>query len=148
MSIYPFNTTTRLKSKGMSVYGRCLALLVGALLIAITVYLSFSNEPRLLHVENGDKYGHFLAYFVLMIWFGLIFPSLVSHLVSAVVLSGMGIAIELLQRLTVTRAFELLDAVASVSGVLMALMVLLAGSQMVGSLIRSSDLQREKRSTS
>ncbi len=146
MSVYPFSTTTRLKRK--SVHWHRLALLVGALLIAITVYLSFSSEPGLLHVANGDKYGHFLAYFVLMLWFGLIFPSLVSHLVSAVALSTMGIAIELLQRLTVTRAFELLDAVASVSGVLIALMVLLAGSHMAGLLIRGRDLQRERRDVS
>ena len=146
MSVYSFSTTTRLK--GRPVHGRWLALLVGALLVGFTVYLSFSSEPRLLHVANGDKYGHFLAYFVLMIWFGLIFPSLASYLVSAVALSGMGIAIELLQRLTVTRAFELLDAVASVSGVLIALMVLLAGSHMAGLLIRGRDLQRERRGTS
>ncbi len=126
------------------VYWRQLALLVGGVLIAITIYLSFSNETGPLHMANGDKYGHFLAYFTLMTWFGLVYPSFISCMTSAIVFSGMGIGIELLQRLTVTRAFELLDAVASVSGVLVALMVLLIGSNIFDSVFGERNARRRQ----
>jgi len=107
---------------------------MGSGLIAAIIYLSFSSGPGLLHIANGDKYGHFLAYFVLMLWFGLIFPSFLSCLAYAAVFSGMGIAIELLQRLTENRAFELLDAVAGISGVVAALLLLLLVPAVIESL--------------
>jgi len=113
-------------------YHHGLWLLIGGLLIAITIYLSFSNEPGLLTMTNGDKYGHFIAYFVLMAWFGLIYPSPTSWLICTVLLSGMGVGIELLQRLTATRAFELMDVVASISGVYTALIVIMIGASVFG----------------
>ncbi len=101
--------------------------LLGGAIIAAIFYLSFSNEPGLLHVENGDKYGHFLAYFVLMGWFGLAYPSIPCCLTAAFLFSGMGVCIELLQQFTPTRAFEWLDIVASVCGVAVALTLLMIG---------------------
>ncbi len=117
----------------VSKYKKRAFLLVGGLLVATTLYLSFLSEAQLLQVANGDKYGHFLAYFVLMLWFGLSYPSILT---SAILLSCMGIGIEFLQNLTATRAFESADVVASVLGVLFALVTLMAGLRKIAMLFR------------
>ncbi len=111
----------------ISMYKKQAFLLVAGLLIAATLYLSLATGAPALHIANGDKYGHFLAYFVLMSWFGLIYPSIPSWLTSAVLLGCMSIGIEFLQELSATRAFELGDVAASVAGVFVALVILLAG---------------------
>ncbi len=107
-------------------------MLVAGLLIAATLYLSLATGAPALHIANGDKYGHFLAYFVLMSWFGLIYPAIFSWLISAVLLGCMSIGIEFLQELSVTRSFELGDVAASVAGVFVALLILLAGVKKTG----------------
>lgn len=68
-------------------------------------------------VMIGDKIMHAGAYMLLMVWFaGLYRRGL--YVVIAVGLSGLGIALDLLQGLTRTRTFDWYDVAANLAGVL------------------------------
>ena len=69
----------------------------------------------------NDKIEHFSAYFVLMMWFGGLYPR-AKHLRVAGALLFLGAALDILQGVaTTTRDFEVLDIVADAVGILVAL---------------------------
>lgn len=100
-------------------------LAVGWGLVASIVYLSLGPVPELVPVRGGDKVGHLLAYFTLMIWFAQAvarrgWPPL------AVACLGLGVALEFVQGM-VGRDFSLADMVADGIGVAAAWALAFAG---------------------
>ena len=92
-------------------------LAVGWSLVFFIIYLSLTPEPVQLNVEQGDKYGHVLAYAALMSWFANIYDSSIRRLQFALGFVALGIALEFAQALTGYRSFELADMAADAAGV-------------------------------
>ncbi|OGT58507.1 MAG: hypothetical protein A3E01_09745 [Gammaproteobacteria bacterium RIFCSPHIGHO2_12_FULL_63_22] len=86
----------------------------------LCVVLSLIHPPQLgVDLPDSDKIGHFLAYGLLSAWSVWIFASRRSHLVSAIALVLLGIAMELAQgALTNDRMMDVRDAWADTIGVL------------------------------
>ena len=86
----------------------------------LCVVLSLIHPPQLgMDVPDGDKIGHFLAYALLSAWSVWIFASRRNHLLSAVALVLLGIAMEIAQgALTDDRMMDVRDAWADAIGVL------------------------------
>jgi VanZ family protein len=91
---------------------------VGYLLIVIVVYLSLTPAPLEIPVEQGDKYGHVLAYATLMFWFAQLHTGHRPRVLWACAFVAMGIGLEFVQRLTDYRTFEIADMIADACGVL------------------------------
>lgn len=91
-------------------------LVVGWALVATVAALSLAPALPQVDIRFFDKVGHFLAYFTLMAWFGFLCLKHV-HAWVALLLIGMGLALECAQHLTGYRAFELLDIAANTLGV-------------------------------
>ena len=64
----------------------------------------------------GDKVMHAAAYFALMVWFAGFYRRGLHPLV-AVVLIGLGLVLDLAQRLTETRSFDWYDVAMNSAGV-------------------------------
>jgi VanZ family protein len=92
-------------------------LAVGWSLVLLIVYLSLTPEPVQLNVEQGDKYGHVLAYAALMSWFANIYDNSVRRLQWALGFVALGIGLEFAQAWTGYRSFELADMAADAAGV-------------------------------
>ncbi len=92
-------------------------LAAGWLMVALVFAASLMPGPPALAVAHGDKLQHVGAYFVLTFWFAQIYRPRVSRMRTVAALIAMGIAIELLQGLTVWRSADLLDVVANACGV-------------------------------
>ena len=90
--------------------------MIGGLLIAAVIYLSLTPHPIEIDMEHGDKLGHFLAYFTLMIWFAQLYQRR-SHVRWGLGFIALGIALEYLQGWSGYRDFEYLDMVADATGV-------------------------------
>ncbi len=71
-------------------------------------------------MQQGDKYSHFLAYFVLVGWFQQLYPAVFSRLLLLVAFTGMGIGIEFLQGWSGVRFFDPADMVANTLGAFLA----------------------------
>jgi len=76
-------------------------LAIGAGLVALVVWLSLTPDP----IDIGGKVegvnsGHFVAYLVLMLWFGQLLRPLRAKLVAAALFVLMGVALEYVQDLT------------------------------------------------
>ena len=86
----------------------------------LCVVLSLIHPPQLgVDVPDSDKIGHFLAYALLSAWSVWIFTSRRSHLLSAIALVLLGIAMEIAQgALTDDRMMDVRDAWADAIGVL------------------------------
>jgi len=94
-------------------------LVVGWCLIAVVVYLSLTPRPLSLDVRAGDKYGHFVAYFVLMLWFAQLYTRSAWRRL-AVLFVSLGISLELMQGLTAVRELDAADMLSNGFGVLVA----------------------------
>lgn len=94
----------------------------GWLLLAAVIVGSLLPAPLLARVGVGvsDKIIHASMYGFLMLWFAGLYARR-SQLRIAGVLFAVGVAIEIAQSLTTTRAFELADIAANGSGILAAL---------------------------
>jgi VanZ family protein len=68
--------------------------------------------------EEGDKFGHIVAYSTLMIWFASIYRHLRQRLALAAGFVLLGIVLEFVQRLTGYRTFDIADMIADAFGVL------------------------------
>lgn len=68
----------------------------------------------------SDKAVHALTYFALTLWFSGLFRR-ERHWIVAAAIFAFGFALELAQAGTATRVFELTDAAANTSGILLAL---------------------------
>jgi len=75
--------------------------------------------------EQGDKFGHIVAYSTLMIWFATIHRAWRKRLALAVGFVLLGIALEFAQRLTGYRTFDVADMVADAVGVFIGWLVIL-----------------------
>jgi VanZ family protein len=85
-------------------------------------------------VPNSDKIGHFLAYGLLTLWFGLACqkkPSLIFLLASL-----MGVTIEFAQALTPYRSFDPHDMLANACGALLGTLLALALLRFLPSILR------------
>jgi VanZ family protein len=91
-------------------------LAVGWLLIATVIYLSLTPQPIEISMEEGDKIGHTLAYFSMMIWFAQLYQRSL-HGLWALGFIGLGVALEFLQGWSGFRNFEYLDMGADTAGV-------------------------------
>jgi len=92
-------------------------LILGWILVALIIYLSLTPAPIQVSMELGDKYGHVLAYAVLMFWFTNLYERIALRVRLAIGFVAMGIALEFVQRWTGYRSFEVADMAAGVAGV-------------------------------
>ncbi len=97
------------------------------LLIALISLVSL-KDVHLIKTPNSDKYGHFLAYFILSLsWLNVIKKRLHKIIVSYIIiffLISYGIILEVLQDiLTSHRQADLLDIVANSVGVIFAVLL-------------------------
>ena len=99
---------------------RCVWRTVGFGLIALVIWLSLTPQPIEIPVENGDKLGHVAAYATLMFWFAQLDTRHRMRLAYAIGFVMLGVALELAQRLTDYRTFEVADMGADAVGVLFA----------------------------
>ena len=88
----------------------------------LCIVLSLIHPPRIdLHVPDGDKVGHFLAYGTLAAWSVMLFARRRDHWLAALALVLLGIAMELAQgAFTSDRMMDSQDALADALGVLFA----------------------------
>lgn len=96
---------------------RKLWLSMGFALVAFVVYQSVTPEPIDAGTVDGIKVGHFIAYFVLMLWFAQIYPSWRARLGIAAAFALMGVGLEFTQGLTSYRSFAYADMVDNAIGV-------------------------------
>ncbi len=98
---------------------RPLWLACGWAIVAAVVALSlWPNLPRV-DVNQFDKIGHFVAYFVMMGWFGFLYLH-ESHKWILLALVALGVTLEIAQYFIGYRAFELLDIFVNACGVVFA----------------------------
>ena len=89
---------------------RKVLVLIGWLLILAIVTLSLINISSVIpNVNNGDKIGHFIAYFSLMIWFAWLYPKVWVRNLYAMGFIFMGGFMEVLQSLTQYRSMDIND---------------------------------------
>ena len=85
---------------------------------ALCIVLSLMPPPDLPGPVGSDKVGHFLAYFTLTAWAVATFRHRRAHLLAALALVGLGVALEFAQaQLTRVRLGDVRDAVANTAGV-------------------------------
>jgi VanZ family protein len=95
-------------------------LAVGWLLVASVIYLSVTPSPPEIPLEEGDKYGHLVAYGTLMFWFGQSYKG-GKRWITVAALVALGIALEFVQRWTGYRSLDVWDMAADAAGVLLGL---------------------------
>ena len=89
---------------------------MGWMLIATVIYLSLTPHPIEIDIAQGDKLGHALAYFAMMMWFAQLYRRR-SHAWWGLGFIALGIVLEYLQGWSGYRDFEYLDMVADAAGV-------------------------------
>jgi VanZ family protein len=87
-------------------------------------------------VPNSDKIGHFMAYSVLALWFGLARQRQLGRIF--ILASLMGVAIEFAQALTPYRSFDTRDMLANAGGALLGTLLTLAILRCLPSILRIS----------
>lgn len=91
---------------------------LGILMVLLVIYISLvSNPPDLVHFNQSDKIMHYLAYMILMCWFGQIYSNKTESFLVALYLVCLGIFLEVIQGLGGFREFEYCDMVANTLGV-------------------------------
>ena len=90
---------------------------VGWSLIVVIVYLSLAHNTITIPGENGDKYGHILAYASVMYWFLQIYECKPSRFLIAAGLIALGVGLEFAQAWTGYRTFDYADMVADCIGI-------------------------------
>lgn len=88
--------------------------LLGWCIVALVLVLSLMPSPPQLG-EISDKWQHAFAYGLMMSWFAQLSR---HHVMIAVYLVAMGVAVEFIQGWSGLRHFELLDMLADAIGVL------------------------------
>ncbi len=94
--------------------------LLGWLLVVGVATGSLLPGPVVQVISYNDKVMHASSYFVLMVWFGGLYPRS-KHLRIAVALLGLGVALDLLQGLTATRSLDIFDIAANSVGLVLGL---------------------------
>ena len=97
----------------------------------LCITLSLISPPAIdVHLPDGDKLGHFLAYTTLSAWSVLIFARTRSHWIAAFMLVLLGIALELAQgALTSDRQMDGRDMLADTLGVIFGQLLALSRAQ-------------------
>ena len=96
---------------------RGLWLTIGWILVLSVVYLLLTPAPPTIDIEQGDKYGHVLAFGTLMVWFAQLYAAGVVRVTLALGFVMLGTSLEFAQELTDSRSFEIADMVADRIGV-------------------------------
>jgi VanZ family protein len=93
-------------------------LALGRLGIALAIVLSLVPLPDAgIEIEQGDKYGHALVWFLLTAWYGQLCAPRRALALRALAFVALGGAIELAQGLTSFRSCDWRDFLADVLGV-------------------------------
>jgi VanZ family protein len=93
---------------------------VGWVLILLVVFFSLSPEPpEVIQFEQGDKFGHLIAYLSLMLWFSNIYPGGTQRRSLSMAFFAMGAILEFIQGLSGYRTFQYTDMVANGVGILL-----------------------------
>ncbi|WP_353569904.1 VanZ family protein [Candidatus Albibeggiatoa sp. nov. BB20] len=71
-------------------------------------------------VSHIDKLEHFTAYFIIMFWFSLLYPTKKGRLICLIGFLSMGMGLEFLQSFTSTRHADGMDMIANALGVFIA----------------------------
>ena len=94
-------------------------LLIGWLMIIAVIVLSLAPIGSAIpDVKNGDKIGHFIAYFSLMTWFSWLYPKPLVRNLYAIGLIVLGGTMEILQSMTVYRMGDIEDFHVNTIGVI------------------------------
>lgn len=96
---------------------RSIWLVMGWLLVLLVIYLSLTPAPITLPIDEGDKFSHAFAYFVLMSWFANLYPGLSVRAWFAAGFITLGVVLEFVQLWTGYRSFEVTDMTAGALGV-------------------------------
>lgn len=96
--------------------------LIGWVMIGGVVAGSLMPGHSIPPMVYNDKWLHAATYFLLMVWFAGLYPR-GRHLWIALGLLGLGVALDLLQGMTTSRSFDLLDIAANAGGILAALVL-------------------------
>jgi VanZ family protein len=96
---------------------RPLWLLLGWMLVFFVIYLSLTPEPVQVPMEEGDKFGHVLAYAALMSWFANLYEVSARRMQFAIGFIALGVALEFIQGWTGYRTFEVADMAGDAVGV-------------------------------
>lgn len=85
-------------------------LLLGWLMILVVVLLSLIPiANQIPDIKNGDKLGHFIAYFTITAWFCLLYQKKWVKNLYAIGFIVMGGILEVLQQMTGYRQFDIND---------------------------------------
>ncbi|MGE5522504.1 MAG: VanZ family protein [Rhodospirillaceae bacterium] len=95
-------------------------LVVAWLLVAVVIHLSVTPRPLEIPIDEGDKYGHMLAYGTVMLWFAQAYERR-ARWITVAGLVALGIALEFVQRWTGYRTFDPWDMAADAAGVVIGL---------------------------
>ena len=111
---------------------RKLWLILGFGWVCLVVYLSVADLtlPQV-GFDFSDKLNHLLAYGFLMGWFGQLVKSKPARLELMMGLCALGIAMELVQGVLPHRWFDVADAVANTTGILIAAALLYVGADRI-----------------
>ena len=102
---------------------RPLWLVLGWLLVLFVIYVSVIPDPVQFPVAQGDKFGHVLAYAVLMSWFANLYRLTGRRMQFAIGFVSLGIALEFVQQQTGYRSLEVADMAADAAGVVVGWLV-------------------------
>lgn len=105
------------KPMAASISLRTLWLGVGWLGVVIVTFFSLAPNPPDIDFEEGDKVQHLIAYAGLMLWFAQVRTAPAERRVTAILLVGLGVALELVQGLTGYRSLSIVDMAANTGGV-------------------------------
>jgi VanZ family protein len=92
---------------------------VGWFGLVLLLYLSLTPRPPDIPMEQGDKFGHALAYALLMFWWAQLFIATRARLRLAAGLLALGIALEYAQGWTGWRTFDYFDMLADAIGIML-----------------------------
>lgn len=93
---------------------------IGWIMVLLVIYLSLTaSPPQVPKFQFSDKFEHLLAYFMLMGWFGQLYPAFSRQIISALGFVLMGILLEFVQGWSGYRMFEVQDMLANTTGVLL-----------------------------
>ncbi|MBN1833327.1 MAG: VanZ family protein [Deltaproteobacteria bacterium] len=117
-------------------------LTIGFMLVGVVCFLTLTpSPPDIGDFPESDKIGHFVAYSVMMLWFGFIYLRGRRYMRVGLAFIVMGIALELIQGMLDYRSFSTLDMGANVCGVMIGW--LLARTRLADALVYVEGRLRE-----
>jgi len=94
-------------------------VIIGWVMIAVVISLSLIKINAVMpNIKNGDKVGHFIAYFSLMMWFAWLYPRPLVRNLYAVFFIILGGVLEVLQSMTAYRTADIEDFHVNTIGVI------------------------------